>query len=125
MPDGRPCGAPPGRRSTFCFWHDPGRAEDLAEAQRLGGARRKRERSLALAFDFSGLESINAIRRLLEIAATDALGLETSVAKVRLLISVAVAAAKLLETGELADRIAALEAALNRPDDMATTSDLG
>jgi len=120
MPDGRPCGAPPGRRSTFCFWHDPGRAEDLAEAQRLKG-----ERSLALAFDFSGLESINAIRRLLEIAATDALGLETSVAKVRLLISVAVAAAKLLETGELADRIAALEAALNRPDDMATTSDLG
>jgi len=47
------------------------------------------------------------------------------VAKVRLLISVAVAAAKLLETGELADRIAALEAALSRPDDMATTGELG
>ena len=46
-------------------------------------------------------------------------------AKVRLLISVAVAAAKLLETGELADRIAALEAVRDRPDDMATTGDLG
>jgi len=110
MPDGRSCQAPPGRRSTFCFWHDPGRAEDLAEAQRLGGARRRRERTLAAAYDFSGLGTIEAIRRLLEIAATDALGLETSIAKIRALIAVAGAAAKLLETGELADRLAALEA---------------
>src|SRR2546427_8265875 len=97
-------------------------------SRRGSAPRRRAPQARALArfpFDFSGLESINAIRRLLEIAATDALGLETSVAKVRLLISVAVAAAKLLETGELADRIAALEAALSRPDDMATTGDFG
>src|SRR5436309_14376118 len=102
MPDGRSCGAPPGRRSTFCFWHDPERAEDLSEAQRLGGVRRRRERSLAVAFDFSGLETVPEIRRLLEIGATDALGLETSVAKVLLLISLAVAAVQVVETGELA-----------------------
>jgi hypothetical protein len=40
------------------------------------------------------------------------LGLENSVARARVLISGALAAAKLLETGELAERIAALEAAL-------------
>ena len=107
--DGRLCGAPPGRESGLCFWHDPGKAEDLAEAQRLGGIRRKRERTIAAAYEFKGLASIEDIRRLLEIAATDALSLDLSIAKVRAVIAVASAAAKLLETGELEERIAALE----------------
>ena len=70
-----------------------------------------------MAFDFSGLETVPAIRRLLEIAATDALGLETSVAKVRLLISLAIAAGKLLETGELAERIETLEGLVREHQD--------
>jgi hypothetical protein len=41
--------------------------------------------------------------------ATDALSLDLSIAKVRAVIAVASAAAKLLETGELEERIAALE----------------
>jgi hypothetical protein len=114
MPAGRPCGAPPGRESRHCFWHDPGKAEDLAEAQRLGGIRRKRERTLAVAYDFEGLGSIEAIRRLLEIAATDAFSLENSVQRVRALIATAQAAAKLLETGELEERLASLEDLLRR-----------
>ena len=112
QPDGRPCRAYPGTDSRFCFWHDPGKADELADARRLGGMRRKRERTVAVAYDFAGLGSVDAIRRLLEIASTDALGLESSIAKIRALIAVAVAAVKLLETGELADRLAALEAAL-------------
>jgi hypothetical protein len=111
LPDGRPCQAPPGRDSTFCFWHDPGKAEDLAEAQRLGGARRKRERTIAAAYDLAGLGTVDAIRRILEIATIDALGLENSIARGRLLISAATAAAKLLETGELEERITVLETA--------------
>jgi hypothetical protein len=108
---GRFCSAPPGRESTFCFWHDPGKADELAEAQRLGGLRRRRERTVAAAFDFTGLGSIEAIRRVLEVATTDALSLENSIARVRALISAALAAAKLLETGELEERLAALEVA--------------
>jgi hypothetical protein len=98
LADGRPCQAPPGRDSTSCFWHDPGKAEDLAEAQRLGGARRKRERTIAAAYDVAGLGTVEAIRRILEIATIDALGLENSISRGRLLISAALAAAKLLET---------------------------
>ena len=112
LANGRPCQAPPGRDSAFCFWHDPGKAEDLAEAQRLGGARRKRERTIAAAYDVAGLGTVEAIRRILEIATIDALGLENSIARGRLLISAAVAAAKLLETGELEERIAVLETAI-------------
>jgi hypothetical protein len=112
MPGGRDCGAPPGRDSAFCFWHDPDKADDVADAQRLGGVRRKRERTIAAAYDFTGLGSIDAIRRILEVATTDALSLENSIARVRALISAALAAAKLLETGELEARLATLELAL-------------
>jgi hypothetical protein len=36
MPGARPCGAPPGRDSKFCFWHDPDKADDLAVGQLIG-----------------------------------------------------------------------------------------
>jgi hypothetical protein len=56
--------------------------------------------------------SIEAIRRILEIATIDALGLDNSIARARVLIAAVLAAAKLLETGELEGRLAALEAAV-------------
>ncbi len=115
QPDGRPCRAWPVHESRFCFWHDQGKADDLADARRLGGMRRRRERTVAVAYDFAGLGSVDEIRRLLEIAATDSLGLEISIAKIRALFAGASAAAKLLETGELADRLAALEAVHRGP----------
>ena len=115
---GRPCGAPAQRQSSFCYWHDPDKAEDLAEAQRLGGLRRKRERTVAAAYDFTGLGSIESILRIFEIAAIDVLGLETSIAKSRVLINAGSAALKLLEIGELEARIALLEAAIRaRPEE--------
>ncbi len=98
--------------SQFCFWHSPDHAEEAKEARRLGGLRRRREKTIEGAYDIEGLETVPQIRRLLQIATTDALGLETSVARVRVLIALVVAAAKLLEVGELEDRLAAVEAAL-------------
>jgi hypothetical protein len=64
----------------------------VAEAQRLGGLRRKRERTVATAYDLAGLDDIGAVRRVLEIAVLDTLGLENSVARSRVLMG-AVAAA--------------------------------
>jgi hypothetical protein len=95
LPDGRSCRAWPVRESRFCFSQDPAKADEVADAQRLGGQRRRRERTLAVVYEFSGLGTIETIRRLLEIAATDTLGLETSIAKVRALVAVAQASAKL------------------------------
>ena len=48
------------------------------------------------------VEDTDAIRRFIEIAVVDALGLENSVARSRTLIAGALAAAKLLEADELA-----------------------
>ena len=111
--DGRRCRATPLRDGPACFWHAPEREEEAAEARRLGGLRRRREKTVAGAHDFAGLGTIESIRRILEIATIDALGLENSIVRARVLISAALAAAKLLETGELEDRLAALEAAMS------------
>lgn len=109
---GRPCRAKPLRDVPFCFWHAPGNEEEVAEARRLGGLRRRREKTVSGAYDFTGLGSIGEIRRLLEIAAIDTLGLENGIARSRVLVQVGLAAAKLLETGELEQRIELLEAAV-------------
>jgi hypothetical protein len=111
-PDGRRCRSWPIRGEAYCLWHSPDREEEAAEARRLGGLRRRREKAVSGAFDFGGLDSIPSIRRILEIATIDTLGLDNSIVRSRTLISAAVAAAKLLETGELEERLAALELAL-------------
>jgi hypothetical protein len=110
--DGQPCRMAPLHDRPYCFSHDPERAEEAAEARRLGGLRRKKEGTIAVAFDFAGLESVPAIRRILEIVTIDLFALDNSIARDRTLISAAVAATKLLETGELEARLAALELAL-------------
>ena len=123
--DGLPCGMPPQRERPYCFAHDPERAADAAEARRMGGLRRRKEGTVAVAYDLPGLDSIDGIRRLLEIVVTDGLGLDNSIARLRALISSAVAATNLLKVGELEDRVAALEAAQRRDDDAGVSGPFG
>ncbi len=84
----------------------------MAEARKLGGYRRRREGAAAVAYDFEGLGTIAQIRRLVEVAAYDTLGQENSIQRSRTLAYLAQTAAKLLEVGELEERLKAVEAAL-------------
>jgi len=102
------------RDEPYCFWHSPDHSAEAAEARRLGGLRRRREKTLSGAYDFAGLESIESIRRILEIATLDALGLDNSIARARVLIAAAMAATNLLKVGEFEERLTALEAALGQ-----------
>jgi hypothetical protein len=111
LADGRLCRATPLREVDRCVFHDPGHAEEVAEARRLGGHRRSRERTVAAAFDLAGLGDVQAIQRLLEIAAFDTLALPASLDRSRVLIAIAAASLRLVETRDLADRVARLEAA--------------
>jgi hypothetical protein len=99
--------------------HDPANAAEAAEALRLGGLRRKRELITQGAYEFESLTTVADIRRLLEIATVDTLGLENSmensIARNRTLIAATMAALKLLETGELEERVRSLEAAVLQP----------
>ena len=106
------CLQAPLRDAEFCFWHDPGHAKEAADARRLGGQRRKREATVAGAYDVDGLGTIPDIRRVLEIAIFDLLSLENSVARARGLFSGVQVAAKLLEVGEFEERLAAIESVL-------------
>jgi hypothetical protein len=100
------------RESDYCVFHDPEHAEVVQEARRAGGQRRKREATLATAYDFEGLTSIEDIRRLVEVAAYDALGLDNNINRVRALGYLAQVACTLLEKGEMEERLQAVEAAL-------------
>ena len=114
--DGQPCRMAPLHDRPFCFSHDPERAAEAAEARRIGGLRRKKEGTIAIAFDLPGLDTVAGIRRLLQIAATDAVGLDGGIPRLRVIISTAVAATNLLKVGELEDRLAHVEAAVARYD---------
>jgi hypothetical protein len=98
--------------SEYCLWHDPEHAEEVAEGRRLGGLRRRRERTVSAAYDFEGLSTIPQIRRPVEVAMLDVLGLENSLGRARTIGYLAQVAASLLEKGEAEERLAALEAAL-------------
>jgi hypothetical protein len=111
---GEPCRATPLRDRDQCFLHAPEHAAEAMEARRLGGLRRRREGTLAGAYDFDGLSTVPDLRRLLEVAAVDALGLDNSIARVRALTALVQVGARLLEVGELEPRIAVLESLLER-----------
>ena len=112
MPDGRACRAGPQRDRPYCFAHDPERAEEAAEARRLGGLRRRKEGTIAVAYDLPGLDSIAGIRRLLDVVVTDGIGLENGIARLRVLIAATVAATSLLKVGKFEERLAALESVI-------------
>jgi hypothetical protein len=118
MPDGQACRAGPQRDRPYCFAHDPERATEAAEARRLGGLRRRKEGTIAVAYDLPGLDTVSGIRRLLDIVVTDGVGLDNGIPRLRVLISTAVAAMNLLKVGDLEERLEALEGVvLNRSSD--------
>ncbi len=100
------------RDGDFCFFHDPAHQAEAAEARRLGGIRRKREGTLQGAYELEGLDTVAGIRRYLEVGLTDLIAMENSVARDRAIFSGVLAASKLLEVGELENRLEAVEAAL-------------
>jgi hypothetical protein len=110
--DGQPCQMAPLRDRPYCFAHDPERAEEAADARRLGGLRRRKEGTIAVAYDLPGLDTVVGIRRLLDIVVTDGVGLDNGIPRLRVLISTAVAAVNLLKVGELEERLVALEGAV-------------
>ena len=113
-PNGTPCQAPPLTDGDFCLMHAPDHAAEVAEARRLGGLRRRREHTVAGAYQIGDVRTVAGLRRVLEVAMLDTLGLDNSIARARArtLGYLVGAGVKLLEVGELEDRVLALEAAV-------------
>jgi hypothetical protein len=112
MLDGLLCQAPALRGKALCYWHEPDASDAAQEARRVGGHHRRKARSVATIYDFAGLRTVESAQRLLETAAIETLALENSITRNRALISAAAGAGKLIEAGDLADRLSAVEAAV-------------
>ena len=78
------------------------------KGRRLGGGRGAKEVTVAAAYDFEGLDTVEAIRRLLQIGAIDTLALDNSVNRNRALAYLAQSAMKLLAGGEHAELLQAI-----------------
>ena len=116
MPDGRQCRSSALRGEEWCLFHHPEHQAEAAEARRIGGLRRRREGTIAGAYDFGGANNVADIQRLIDIAILDTLALDNSVARARTLLYAAHTALKCLEVGELEERVDQLEAALQQRD---------
>jgi hypothetical protein len=122
MPTGRPCRATPLRDEPFCFWHSPETAEEAAEARRIGGLHRRKKKTVSAIFGFHGLRTIEDLQALLETAAIETLAIDNSISRNRALAGFAAVGAKLIEVGDIEERLRALEAnatgrAADEPDD--------
>ena len=106
---GEPCRAPPLRDSEFCRMHSPEHMKEVQEARRLGGLRRKREATISRAFQFDSLNSVEGIRRIIEVAVLDTLSMENGIARNRTLAYLAQVALHTLEVGDIESRLTALE----------------
>jgi hypothetical protein len=106
---GKPCRAAPLRDGEFCLMHSPERVKEVQEARRLGGLRRRRESTISRAYQFDSLNSVEGIRRIVEVAVLDTLSTENSIARSRTLAYLAQVALRTLEIGDLETRITALE----------------
>jgi hypothetical protein len=68
---------------------------------------------VAGAYELDGLGSVAALRRVLEIVAIDTLSLDNGIARSRTLIALVGVGARLLEVGELEERLERLESLLD------------
>lgn len=109
--NGEPCRAAALSGEEFCLFHSPDRAEEVEEARRLGGLRRRRERTVARVYDYQGLRSIDDILRVLESTVSDTLSLDNSVDRSRALAQLCEIGRRCLAS-DYEDKIRALEAAL-------------
>ena len=107
---GRPCGAPALREGSRCFWHAPETEAAAADARRLGGLRRRREATIAGAFDLDGMEPGAVLLRVSDLGLTDILEMKPSPARSRLLLQWLASRARLEETVVGEARLQALEA---------------
>jgi len=109
LPSGESCRTAPLRDSEYCRMHSPEHIKEVQEARRLGGLRRKRESTISTAYQFESLNSVDGIRRIVLIAVLDALSMENSMSRARTLAYLAQVALRMLEVGEMEERVAALE----------------
>ena len=115
-PDGRPCEAAPLRDRDFCFFHAPETAPEAAEARRVGGLRRRREKTVEVLYDLDGTDGVTRIGRVLNLVILETLSLDNGLGRNRTLLLALRVWMEFLRITDHEARLAALEALLVRND---------
>lgn len=111
LKSGRPCPNAAGQ-SGYCFTHDPARGAERAAARKRGG-QRQRVPHAGNADDVpKQVRTLDDVLKVLDYALAEALPLENSVQRGRLLVQIAHAFIEAIKTGELEQRLSVIEAAL-------------
>ena len=107
--DGGACRMHPLVGSPYCWSHDPTHAVEAAEARRRGGLRKSKEQAIRGAYDVEGMQTLEDVRRVTEIAIMDTLLLENSVGRSRVLFVGCHLLLNLFEFSDIEARLQAFE----------------
>jgi len=109
--DGETCNAA-ASESGFCFAHDASRGKERAVARRNGGLQRITPHVADAALVPKETRSIEGVMMILDYALQESLALSNGIQRGRLIVSLAHGYIEALKTGELEQRLEAIEHAL-------------
>lgn len=98
--------------SGFCFMHDATKGRERALARRNGGLSTKKPHNADASIIPADVRSIDGVFAILNYALHESIGLDNSIARSRLFVSIAHGFIEALKVGELEKRLEALELTL-------------
>ncbi len=108
--NGQACQAQAIKGSTFCFIHDPASGAARAKARKRGGQRRRVPHYGDESLIPREVKTLDDANKILAYTLAEAVPMENSIARARLLLALYDSFVKSFEVGELEKRIQALEA---------------
>ena len=109
---GQACRSQAIKGSQFCFIHDPAQGAARAKARKRGGERRRVPHAGDVSRIPVSVRTIEDVLKVLDYALAESMSLENSIQRGRLIVAIAGAFIEAIKTGELEQRLAAIEAAL-------------
>lgn len=109
---GQPCQAQAIKSSEYCFTHDTPSAAARQAARKRGGYRRRVGHTGNPSSLPEQVKTIDDVLKVLNYALKESLPLENSVQRGRLIVAICSAFVDAIKTGELENRLAAIESAL-------------
>ncbi len=98
--------------NAFCFMHDATKGKQRAIARRNGGLATKKPHFADISLLPSTIRNIESVLIVLDYALKESVGLDNSIQRGRLLVSIAHGFIEALKVGEMEQRLEAVEAAL-------------
>ncbi|MEQ1642053.1 MAG: DUF5763 domain-containing protein [Pyrinomonadaceae bacterium] len=98
--------------SGYCFMHDAAKGRERALARRNGGLSTKKPHTADASLIPAEVRSIDGVLAVLNYALLESIVLDNSIARGRLLVSIAHGFVEVLKVGELEQRLEALELTL-------------